>query len=107
MRMPTKSDVFVIKEGSTYLVRPGFVVVHRQSFRLRNFSGHDIRISLPKAFEARGTKGIRVGSGRQQTVKVPGFLPPGVYRYKVEVAGVPRRKRFARGNSAPIIIIDR
>ena len=104
--MPTKSDVFVIKEGSTYLVRPGFVVVHRQSFRLRNFSGRDVRVSLPKAFEA-GTKGIRVGSGKQETVKVPGFLPPGVYRYKVEVAGVPRKKRLAQGNSAPIIIIDR
>jgi len=100
--MSTKSDVFVIKEGSKYLVRPGFIIVRRQkSFRLRNFSGRDVGITLPEAFGA-GKRPITVKAGKGKTLKVPRSTPAGAYAYTVEVG-----EKEAQGNSAPIIIIDR
>jgi len=102
--MPTASNVFIIKPGETYLVRPGAVVVRGDSFRIRNFLAREVTVTLPWR---KGKKQTTLGAGDTKTLAVPAGVRPGAYEYRVEVARVAAKKRFARGNSAPIIIIDR
>lgn len=110
---PVESDVFILtNDAGEYIVRPSTAVVHldkKAGVTFRNLTDQEAVIELPGPFRRKTRKGRRIGvrfglkPGNRNTVSVPD-IPEVPYRmfYRVTVAGVP-----ARGDSAPIIIIER
>ena len=102
MRTP-QSDVFVIRSEGRNLVRPATFILRGDSFRVRNFLRRKVTITVPWA-ETKTP--VEIEPGDSKVLMVSSRVEPGAYAYTVEVAGGPRKERFPKGNSRPIVIID-
>jgi hypothetical protein len=98
-----KADVYVLRHGDEYLVRPAFVIVDGKSttFTIRNLTwSSNVVVTLDPALAPSGnqkTLGLR-GCESFDILPKPGdtYIP-----YQVTVDGQP-----AYGESDPVIIID-
>ncbi len=102
------SDVFVLKGGAKWLVRPGtFVYRNREApIIFRNLTTSRVRLLFP--WPPSGSRGDvlilepKGESGDMKPAAVPS-LGPGVYSYSVYVEDA---DSFAEGESDPRIIVD-
>lgn len=98
-----KSDVFILRHGGEYVVRPAFVVIdgNRDTFKIRNMTGSaNVLVTLDPALAPKGNE-KRVGLGKTADFSLDLKREHTSFEFQVTVNG-----QSARGESDPVIIID-
>jgi len=104
--MPGMHDVYVFEDDGTFHVCPGVAMVTNgpnAKLRIRNLTGHKVRVSLPTNLRTVRSSTLRPGRTAKPRLKVGAS---GIFNYVVEVSlrsGVWVR---AIGGSRPKIIVD-
>ncbi len=101
------SDIQIYKHGGGYRVRPATFPAGRGTHvRFFNAGPDAVRLIFPdEIFAGVGVGPVDIGAGSTQQLTVKTDVGLGAYPYAVYVMSVARD--FARGDSAPVIIIDR
>ncbi len=104
--MAGKHDLYVIRDGDEYYVRPGVVIVDGgpgSMVRVRNLTGHAIQLKFSNSVVEGGT----VAVGANDKARIP--LAPGadgLSEFFVDVKVDETHSQSAKGNSWPKIIVD-